>query len=110
MGYTHLEIQGTPENYDTKEVKALLDKHGIQCWGSVTLMLEERNMLAKDAAQRQMSVQYVLDLAKMVKELGGSVISLVPATVGKIIPDARPEEEWEWAIAGMPIRRPMTYA
>ncbi|PIB29344.1 epimerase [Maribacter sp. 4U21] len=101
MGYTHLEIQGTPENYNTKEVKALLDKHGIQCWGSVTLMLEERNMLAKDVAQRQMSVQYVLDLAKMVKELGGSVISLVPATVGKIIPDARPEEEWEWAIAGI---------
>ena len=53
MGYTHLEIQGTPEDYDTTVVKSLLDKHGIQCWGSVTLMLEERNMLAKDKAQRQ---------------------------------------------------------
>lgn len=101
MGYTHLEIQGTPENYDTKKVKAVLDAHGIKCWGSVTLMLEERNMLAKDAAQRKMSVQYVLDLARMVKELGGTVISLVPATVGKIVPDARPEEEWEWAVEGV---------
>ena len=101
MGYTHLEIHGTPEDYDTTVVKSLLDKHGIQCWGSVTLMLEERNMLAKDKAQRQLSVQYVLDLAKMVKELGGSVISLVPATVGKIVPEARPEEEWEWAVEGI---------
>lgn len=101
LGYTHLEIQGTPESYDTSEVKSLLDKYGIQCWGSVTLMLEERNMLAKDLTQRQKSVQYVLDLAKMVKQLGGSVISLVPATVGKIIPNARPEEEWEWAVEGI---------
>ncbi|MFT6794988.1 MAG: D-psicose/D-tagatose/L-ribulose 3-epimerase [Maribacter sp.] len=101
IGYTHLEIQGTPENYDTKEVKALLDKYQLQCWGSVTLMLEERNMLAKDAAQRKISVQYVLDVAKMVNELGGSVISLVPATVGKIVPDSRPEEEWDWAVEGI---------
>lgn len=101
MGYTHLELQGTPENYDTKEVKKLLDKYRLQCWGSVTLMLEERNMLAKDVAQRQLSVQYVLDVAKMVKELGGKVISLVPATVGKIVPDARPEEEWKWAVEGV---------
>lgn len=101
MGYSHLEIQGAPESYDTKAVKGQLDSYGIQCWGSVTLMLEERNMLAKDKGQRKMSVQYVLDLAKMVKELGGSVISLVPATVGKIIPDARPEEEWEWAVEGI---------
>lgn len=101
MGYSHLEIQGAPESYDIESVKKQLDAFGIQCWGSVTLMLEERNMLAKDKGQRQMSVQYVLDLAKMVKELGGSVISLVPATVGKIIPDARPEEEWEWAVEGI---------
>lgn len=101
MGYSHLEIQGAPESYDIETVKKQLDTFGIQCWGSVTLMLEERNMLAKDKSQRQMSVQYVLDLAKMVKELGGSVISLVPATVGKIIPDARPEEEWEWAVEGI---------
>jgi D-psicose/D-tagatose/L-ribulose 3-epimerase len=101
LGYTHLEIQGAPEQYNTAQVKELLEKYNIQCWGSVTLMLEERNLLAKDADQRKRSVQYVLDLAQMVKELGGSIISLVPATVGKIIPDARPEEEWQWAVEGV---------
>ncbi|MFX0555740.1 sugar phosphate isomerase/epimerase family protein [Maribacter sp. CXY002] len=101
LDYAYLEIQGTPENYDTKKVKLLLDIYGIKCWGSVTLMLEERNLLAKNKEQRKMSVQYVKDVAKMVSDLGGSVISLVPATVGKIIPDATPEQEWEWAVEGV---------
>lgn len=101
LDYSYLEIQGAPESYDTKKVKLQLDVYGIKCWGSVTLMLEERNLLAKDPAQRKMSIQYVKDLAKMVADLGGSVISLVPATVGKIIPDATPEQEWEWAVEGV---------
>jgi len=101
LDYSYLEIQGAPENYDTDKAKLLLDLYGIKCWGSVTLMLEERNLLAKDPAQRKMSIQYVKEVAKMVYELGGKVISLVPATVGKIVPDARPDEEWEWAIAGI---------
>lgn len=101
LDYTHLEIQGTPESYDIKKTQLLLDLYGIKCWGSVTLMLEQRNLLAKDPAQRKMSVQYVKDVAKMVYELGGKVISLVPATVGKIVPDAKSEEEWEWAVEGI---------
>lgn len=101
LGYSHLEIQGAPESYDSSQVKELLEKYNIQCWGSVTLMLEERNLLAKDPDQRKRSVEYVLDLAQMVADLGGKVISFVPATVGKIIPDARPEEEWEWAVEGV---------
>jgi len=101
LGYSHLEIQGAPERYDTQKTKQLLNDHGISCWGSVTLMLEDRNMLAKDTAKREKSIQYVLDLAKMVNELGGSVISLVPATVGKLVPEGHPEEEWEWAVEGI---------
>ncbi|RRQ49729.1 sugar phosphate isomerase/epimerase [Maribacter algicola] len=101
LDYTYLEIQGAPESYDPQKVKLQMDIYGIKCWGSVTLMLEERNLLAKDPAQRKMSIQYVKDVAKMVSDLGGSVISLVPATVGKIIPDATPEQEWEWAVEGV---------
>ena len=101
LGYDKIEIQGTPEQYDTKKVKKLLDDHGIGCWGSVTLMLEKRNLLAKDKQQRADSVQYVKDVVRMVHELGGQMVSVVPATVGKIVPDGRPEEEWEWAVEGM---------
>jgi len=101
MGYEKIEIQGTPEAYDTTYVGQLLKDHNMSCWGSVTLMLEDRNLLAKNKAQRAKSVQYVKDVVTMVKELDGKMVSVVPATVGKIIPDGRPEEEWEWAEEGM---------
>jgi sugar phosphate isomerase/epimerase len=101
IGYDFIEIQGEPGMYDTQEIRALLKKYGIQCFGSVTLMLEKRNLLAKDEAQRAMSVQYVKDVITMVKELEGQMVSVVPGTVGKVVPDGRPEEEWQWAIDGL---------
>ncbi|MRG45242.1 TIM barrel protein [Chitinophaga sp. SYP-B3965] len=101
LGYTKLEIAGSPEHYDTKEVRKLLKEHGLTCWGSVTLMLEERNLLARNEAQRASSIQYVKDVVKMVKELDGHMVSVVPGTVGKLVPDGRPEEEWQWAVDSM---------
>ncbi|AIM37266.1 epimerase [Sphingobacterium sp. ML3W] len=101
LGYTKIEIAGSPEHYDTKHVRKLLKEYGLSCWGSVTLMLEDRNLLAKDEAQRAKSVRYVKDVARMVKELDGHMISVVPGTVGKIIPDGRPEEEWRWAVESL---------
>ena len=101
LGYDKIEIQGTPEQYDTPKVAKLLKDHNIGCWGSVTLMLGARNLLAKDKTQRANSVQYVKDVVRMVYELGGQMVSVVPATVGKIIPDGRPDEEWQWAVEGM---------
>ncbi|NJB85879.1 sugar phosphate isomerase/epimerase [Lewinella marina] len=101
LGYDYLEIQGTPADYDIPTVRQQLKKHGVKCWGSVTLMLGERNLLAADAGARARSVQYVKDIITMVKELDGEMVSVVPGTVGKIVPGARPEEEWDWAVASM---------
>ena len=97
-GYESIEISGEPYQYDTKEVRKSLKENGIRCWGSVTLMLEERNLVAKDEAQRAKSVQYTKDCITMVKELEGYEMTIVPATVGKISPDGTPEEEWQWAV------------
>ncbi|MDR6571076.1 sugar phosphate isomerase/epimerase family protein [Chitinophaga ginsengisegetis] len=98
LGYTQLEIAGTPEHYDTKQLRKLMQEHGLSCWGAVTLMLGDRNLLARDEAQRGRSVQYVKDVIKMVKELDGHMVAVVPCTVGKIVPDGRPDEEWKWAV------------
>ena len=100
-GYESIEISGEPEIYDTKHVRGVLKEHGIRCWGSVTLMLGERNLVAKDQAQREQSVQYVKDCVTLVKELDGYEMTIVPATVGKIVPDGTPEEEWDWAVGSM---------
>jgi sugar phosphate isomerase/epimerase len=100
-GYDAIEISGEPEKYDTKHVRTLMSEHGITCWGSVTLMLGERNLLASQPAARAMSVKYVKDTITMVKELGGQEVTIVPCTVGKLVPEASPDEEWTWAVASL---------
>ncbi|HEY0821818.1 MAG TPA: sugar phosphate isomerase/epimerase family protein [Rhizobacter sp.] len=100
-GISALEIAGEPEQYDTREVRALLRDHGLSCWGAVTLTLGERNLAARDAAQREATVDYMKRVVTMVKELDGQIVSLVPLTVGKVVPDATPEEEWRWVVEGV---------
>ena len=56
-GYDAIEISGEHERYDTKHVRKLLQDHKLTCWGSVTLMLADRDLLAKDEAQRAASVK-----------------------------------------------------
>ena len=100
LGYESIEISGEPTHYDTREVRELLRRYGIRCWGGVTLTLGERNLAAKNMKQRADTVQYAKDVLTMIHELEGEIISVVPATVGKILPDASPEEEWQWLVDG----------
>jgi sugar phosphate isomerase/epimerase len=100
-GYESIEISGEPEIYDAKELRKTLKDNGIRCWGSVTLMLKDRNLLAKDPAQRASSVKYTKDCVTLVKDMDGSVLTIVPCTVGKINPEATPEEEWKWAVESL---------
>lgn len=101
LGFKSIEISGEPTQYETAATRKLLQDYKIKCWGAVTLTLGERNLAAKDAGQRAKTVQYMKDVITMVSELEGEIITLVPVTVGKIAPDATPEEEWQWLIEGV---------
>ena len=82
-----------------KETRVLLKEHGIRCWGeAATLTLGERNLAARNEDQRARSVDYVKSVLTMVGELEGEIITLVPATVGKLVPDRTEEEEWKWVV------------
>lgn len=98
LGYEYYVPKGEPDQYDLDEVARLLDEHDMECWGTVTLMFGERNLIAADPDQRAASVQYVRDCIDLVAALDGEVTTLVPGTVGKTEPDASAEEEWQWAI------------
>lgn len=100
LGFKSIEISGEPTQYETKATRKLLQDYKIRCWGAVTLTLGDRNLAAKDEKQRAATVKYMRDVITMVSELEGEIITLVPATVGKITPDASPEEEWQWLIEG----------
>jgi len=63
-------------------------------------MIDRRNMQSSDEAKRAASVQYVKDVITFVHELDGQIVTLVPGTVGKIVPDSTPENEWKWLVEG----------
>jgi sugar phosphate isomerase/epimerase len=100
-GYKSIEISGEPGKHDVKHVRSLLDHYGLKCWGSVTLMIDGRNMQSSDESIRASSVQYVKDCIQLVADLDGQILSLVPGTVGKITPDSTPENEWQWVVDGL---------
>lgn len=101
LGYEAVEIAGTPEALDVAEVRGLLERTGVRCFGAVSLMTPQRSLLAKDPARRAASVDYVKRCITMVQALGGHEMSVVPGSVGQLVPEATPEEEWGWAVASL---------
>jgi sugar phosphate isomerase/epimerase len=101
LGYESIEISGEPAQYPRAATHSLLKQYGIRCWGAVTLTLGDRNLAAKDPTQRAKSVQYVKSVVQMVSELEGEIITIVPATVGKVVADSTPENEWTWVRDGL---------
>jgi D-psicose/D-tagatose/L-ribulose 3-epimerase len=101
FGYDGIEISGEPARYDTDEVRRLMDRYQLECWGSVSMMFEGRDLVHPDDTIRRESVQYIKDSLDMTKRLGGRVFCIVPSTVGKTRPLASIAQEWAWAVEGL---------
>ncbi len=101
-GYESIEISGEPDRYDVDEVNELLNEYGVDCWGSVSLMMGgNRDLIHGDQSVRENSVQYLKDCVTMVEQLDGEIMTIVPSEVGKTDPMDTPEQEWKWAIEGL---------
>jgi D-psicose/D-tagatose/L-ribulose 3-epimerase len=100
-GYDAIEIGGEPATTDVEHVRSLLDEHNLRLWGAVTLMVGGRDLLHEDKYVRLGSVQYVKDTIDLIAALGGEVLTVVPSTVGKLVPMASPEAEWDWAVESL---------
>ena len=101
LGYDSIEIKGEPAQYDWQEVRGLMDKYEIECWGSVTMMFEGRDLLSPHQDVRRSTVEYIKDCIRMVKALRGEMFCIVPSVVGKVKPLASLTEEWQWAVEGL---------
>ncbi len=97
-GVTALEIAGEPDRFMPKDVGPMLKAAGMRCFGGVTLMMEGRSLITPDSARREASIQYVKDCVSLVGDLGGEELSVVPGTVGLVVAEGRPEDEWRWAV------------
>ena len=105
-GYDAIEIsydsvELSPGAPGTAAVRKMLKDNKIKCYGSISLMFRGRDLIHADQAVRENSVDYLKNCIKMVGELGGKVMSIVPSEVGKVKAMAEPEVEWQWAIEGL---------
>lgn len=101
LGYDGIQIMGEPRKYDWKQVRGLLDKNGMKCFGSVSIMVKGRDLIHSDPWYREMTVAYLKECLDMVHALGGNIFTLVPSEVGKIVAMADKDTEWEWAVHGI---------
>jgi sugar phosphate isomerase/epimerase len=101
LGYDGIEISGEPALYDVARVRGLLEEHGVECWGAVTLMTGGRDLLHEDRYVRLGSIAYVKDCLSLVSELGGRILSVVPSTVGKVTPMGSAADEWSWCVESL---------
>jgi D-psicose/D-tagatose/L-ribulose 3-epimerase len=101
FGYDGIEISGEPARHNVNEVRALLEKYELECWGTVTMMFEGRDLVHPDSAIRRETIAYMKDCITMAKALGGGMFCIVPSTVGKVKPLASAAEEWRWVVEGL---------
>ena len=110
-GYDGIEIsydsvELSPGAPGTAAVRGMLEEHGIECVGSISLMFAGRDLIHADPAVRASSVDYLKKCVTMIKELRSGLdtpgtMSIVPSEVGKVKEMASPEEEWAWAVEGL---------
>lgn len=105
-GYDAIEIsydsvELAPGAPGTAAVRKMLKEHKIKCYGSISLMFRDRDLIHADPAIRSSSLDYLSKCITMVSELGGKVMSIVPSEVGKTKAMASETEEWNWAIEGL---------
>ncbi|HZS04373.1 MAG TPA: sugar phosphate isomerase/epimerase family protein [Blastocatellia bacterium] len=101
LGYDGIEISGEPARHNTTEVRRLLDKYKLECWGGVTMMFPGRDLVHDDRYVRLGTIVYMKDCIRMIHELGGHFFCVVPSTVGKVKPLASPAQEWGWVVEGL---------
>ncbi|UKZ91390.1 uncharacterized protein TrAFT101_006371 [Trichoderma asperellum] len=101
LGYTSVELAGEPSLYPIEETRQLLCEYNVKCWGTVTLQHGTRDLTTADPAHRKTTIQYMKDVVSMAAELGGTIVTVVPARVGKLFPSSSLENEWKWAVEGL---------
>ena len=102
LGYDAIEVAAF-QGLDFDELKSIIKKYNISCSGAVTLMMDGLSIIDPDATIRKNSIEYVKYVINLVSHLGGTFISLVPSTVGRVKPMSIKDDEWKWGIESLDL-------
>jgi sugar phosphate isomerase/epimerase len=108
-GYDAIELIGEPTQYDAAQVRSLCAQHKIVVSSICSIFTgPDRDLVSPDPAARKHAVQYCKDVADLAAGVGAPVFIVAPSPVGKMVPQADPETEWQWAVES--IREAADYA
>ncbi|MFJ1709829.1 sugar phosphate isomerase/epimerase family protein [Kitasatospora sp. NPDC088346] len=99
-GYDAIEISADPHATDIAAVRHLLARYEISCAGGLALFMGGRDLVHEDSFIRQASLAYLLETIDLTAELGGAFVT-VPCTVGKLVPMADAQLEWDWYVKAL---------
>ena len=102
-GYDCIELMGGPDLFCPKRTLPLLNKYDIECTGAVAIMTTGLDLTQPDREGRQATVEYLVQMLKMIKRLGGRALSVFPAEVGRTVAhqNCSPEDCWSWCVEGL---------
>lgn len=107
-GYDAIEVVGEPKQYDSRQIKRLVDQAGIKVSSICSLYTPDRDFAHPDPEVRHAAVAYVKDVAAFASEMEAPTIIVHPTANGKTRRLASEEAERSWAIEG--IREAGVYA
>ncbi|MFI1168051.1 sugar phosphate isomerase/epimerase family protein [Streptomyces sp. NPDC020801] len=99
-GYDAIEISADPRGTDLAATARLLEEHRISCAGGLALFMGGRDLVHEDSFIRQAGFTYLIETIDFVAALGGTFVT-VPCTVGKLVPMADAQLEWDWYVSAL---------
>jgi D-psicose/D-tagatose/L-ribulose 3-epimerase len=102
LGFSTLDLAiAHPECFPVKEVKAEVEKVGIEVVTSTTLSADS-NLISRDEGTRQRGVESLKALIDINNEIGSRILGGVNyAAWGYLSGKPRTEQEWEWSVCAM---------
>ena len=101
FGYDGVDLVGEPERYDVAEVCALLQENKIEASSICAVFNTERDFSSSNARIRRQAVDYVKSCVDFAAAIGAKAISVQASACMKTAAEAAPEQEWQWAVAGL---------
>jgi D-psicose/D-tagatose/L-ribulose 3-epimerase len=96
-GYESIELTAEPGQQDVDKMRQILHQSNVRCWGALAVIPAGLSLISPEEATRAASVDYAKRCVSIAASLGGCELTIVPAPLGKLEPDAGAEDEWQWA-------------
>ena len=96
-GYDTIEVLGDPVRFDADEINRLQARHGVKAASICMIYGPATDVVSSNPDIRAAARRYILGMLDEAAKVGVEIVPITPTACMKIAPEARLEQEWEWA-------------